>query len=78
MSEQPDADSEGPADETVVEWDAPVGGPQSVRVDPYAATITVNGRVFETTKLCSEDVPDWLYRSADTSGQQPDESDRDE
>lgn len=46
-----------------VEWEGGLGDTQTVKVDPYAGKITINGRPFEIGALCSDDVPDWMYRS---------------
>jgi hypothetical protein len=46
-----------------VEWTGGLGNEQSVKVDPYAGEITVNGRTFDIGALDSEDVPRWMYAS---------------
>ena len=51
--------------ETVVEWHAPLGGKQTVRVNPYTAKVTVNGREFDISSLGTQDVPGHLYREVD-------------
>lgn len=46
-----------------VEWRGGMDNMQTVRGDPYTGKITVNGREFAIGTLCSQDVPDWMYRS---------------
>lgn len=45
-----------------VEWTGGLGDEQTVEVNPYTGKVTVNGRGFAIGSLCSDDVPDWMYR----------------
>lgn len=58
-----------------VEWEGGMGNTHTVRVDPYTGQITVNGRPFKIGSLCSDDVPDWLYRSSPLASDLGDDND---
>jgi len=45
-----------------VQWEGGLGDTQTVEVNPYTGEITVNGRPFDIGTLCSDDVPDWMYK----------------
>lgn len=47
---------------TVVEWVDGLDETHEVRVDPYSGSVTVNGREFDISVLCSDDIPGAIYR----------------
>jgi len=57
---------------TEVAWVGGAGKTQSVRVKPYAGTVVVNGREFELSVLCSDDIPERMYRDVDTESNHED------
>ena len=57
-------DTERTSEPVAVEWTGGLDNDWRVKVDPYSGSVTVNGREFDISVLVSDDIPDWMHRSA--------------